>query len=149
MKNIILLPVLILGLVSVSFTLPQNEPDPYAPELTFYDTTITLQRCLPIDYQLVTWFYFVNTGKSPLKIRYVDAPREYARAIWPQSPVQPGKMDSIHVWLDSRGRNSIDSISQQYKVISNSHNGNVTLTVKASICRLVFPLPLPAPKQQK
>lgn len=74
-------------------------------------------------------FKFTNSGTSPLIISNVSAPCKCITTKWSKDPIQPGKMSSVTVEYDSKGRLGVFTKA----IFFESNGGNLKLEVKGAV----------------
>jgi hypothetical protein len=126
MKRFAITPLLTLLFVFTSFLSPAQEgskPDILFESETFHHDTV--HQGIAVD----GYFYFRNTGGSPLIITSATSSCGCLVPAYSKEPIMPGECGIITTKLNTAGK--IGIMDKVVTVMSNASRGNILLHVKA------------------
>jgi hypothetical protein len=106
--------------------------DPAKLPVIAFDTTYVNFGVLSEGEKLTQKFPFVNKGKSPLVLSFVEGSCGCTvMKSWPKKPLEPGEGGEIEVEFNSRGKSGFQSIA--IRVVANTRPATTVLMLEGDI----------------
>ena len=129
MRTLILIPVMLFSLFTLTFAQQGVAEDPNAPEIKF-EKVVHDYGTIVKESDGTCEFKFTNTGKEPLILSKPISSCGCTVPTWPQEPILPGKSDVIKVTYNTR---NIGPINKSVTVYSNAKTNRVVLRIKGRV----------------